>query len=309
MSSVTDVLRNRVDYLSDAYRVDGGALGLLRILFGLQVILFPVDYTWAARVPSAFFHSTPGIASVFAAVPPLGFLILLEVIQACLAIFLILGYQTVFVSFALTAVMMIGSSIVHSFSKIDHFILLELFPLAMAAAGWGAALSLDARHRRKAQPTRGFPILLWAVTVAFALFTAGLPKAISGWLDPSRQASRTFLAHDLTNPVKVGPLAETVFSLDHALFWKAIDYATVFVEVWLIFALFVPVLFRIGIFFALAFHSGVYLILGIDFAHYFLVYVVFFCSSPQAMRVLGRLRNNKGLVYTRGETHVGRAQG
>lgn len=305
MSRVMDFLRNRVDYLSDAYRVDGRALGLIRILFGLQVILFPVDYTWAASVPSAFFHATPGIASLFAEVPPLGFLILLEVIQACLAIFLILGYQTVVVSFALTAVMMVGSSIVHSFSKIDHFILLELLPLAMAAAGWGAALSLDARNRRKAQLTRGFPMLLWAVTVAFALCTAGLPKVVSGWLDPSREASRTFLAHDLSNTVKTGPLAETLFSFDHAWFWKAIDYATVFVEVWLIFALFVPVLFRVGIFFALAFHTGVYLILGIDFAHYFLVYAVFFCSSPQTMRILGRLRNNKGRVYTRGETHVG----
>lgn len=293
MRGVLDVARDRVDYLSESYRVGPTYLGAIRILFALQVLVFPVDYTWASEVPPAFFSPAPGMASVFAGAPPAAFLATLQVLQACLAVALLIGYRTVLVSVSLTVVMMLGSSVVHSFSKIDHFILIEVFPLAMAAAGWGAALSLEARLSRVPASTRGFPMLLWASTVAFALFTAGLPKALSGWLDPARHASRAYLAHDLSNPQKIGPLGELAFSFDQAWFWKATDFATVFVECWLVVAILVPMLFRAGIVMAIGFHIGVYLVLGIDFGHYFLIYAVFFYSP---LKRLGESRRVNGAL-------------
>ena len=241
MRTMVSNLRKRIDNLSDSYRVGAGYLGVIRILFALHVLIFPVDYTWVSEAPPSFYHSTPGIASLFAELPDPGFLVTLQVVQYVFAFCLLLGYRTGISSVSLTLVMMTGSSIVHSFSKIDHFILFEIFPVAMAAAGWGAALSVDAKYRKEAKETNGFPLLLWASTIAFALFTAGFPKVVSGWLDPARQASRTFVAHDLMDPVKIGPLAQHVFSIDNVFLWKFIDYSTVFVESWLIIALLVQI--------------------------------------------------------------------
>lgn len=53
-----------------------------------------------------------------------------------LALALLVGYRTMFLSVAMTVVLVTGSGIVHSFGKVDHFILFELLPVAMAASGW-----------------------------------------------------------------------------------------------------------------------------------------------------------------------------
>lgn len=279
MNSLASKLNGRIDYLSEAYRADARYLGVIRILFALHVILFPVDYSWAAKVPSAFFNPNPGVAWLYQDVPPELFLLILEFLRFCLAILLLVGFKTKFVSVTLTVVMILGSSVVHSFSKIDHNILYELLPAFMASAGWGATYSVDNRLRASAQRTQGFGVLIWASLISFALFSAGLPKALTGWLNPSLEASRSYVAMDLANPVKIGPLAEYFFAFDQQWFWKFIDYATVFAESWLIVAFLFPVLFRFGIAMVLAFHAGVYLMLGIDFAHYLFVYAVFF-SAP-----------------------------
>jgi hypothetical protein len=75
------------------------------------------------------------------------------------------------------------------------------------------------------------------------------------------------------------------------VFWKFMDYATMFAEGWLVVAVLFPVLFRLGIVMLLAFHVGVYLSLGIDFSQYFLLYAVFF--SPVVVWVAGRVRGGR----------------
>ncbi|WP_157180098.1 MULTISPECIES: HTTM domain-containing protein [unclassified Rhodococcus (in: high G+C Gram-positive bacteria)] len=280
-----------VDRLSDAYRAGPTYLGVVRILFALYVIARPVDYEWAGKVPAAFFQPAPGPFSWLDHAPAPAFLLGLEITRLVLAVALLIGYRTVGVSFAMAIVLVTGSGIANSFGKVDHFILFEILPFAMAAAGWGAALSLDA-HRAKnshrARPiSRGLPILMWAMTVAFALFTAALPKAISGWLDPSREATRGFVARDIVDPTKVGPLTSRVFQIDSEWFWKLLDYATIVAEGWLIVLVLFPVLFRIGIAIILVFHLGVYLTLGIEFDSYLFVYLPFF-SAP-AMWLVNRI--------------------
>lgn len=276
---------DRVDKLAEAYRADPKALSILRILFALHVLAFPVDYEWVAKVPSAFFQPPPGPSALVQDPPSQAFLIGIEVLRAMLAISVLVGFRTKTTSIGLTVVMIFGSGFTHSFGKVDHFILFELLPAAMAFAGWGARYSIDARgasdfrrQSRKAPPaaTSGFPMFLWALTVGFALVTAAVPKVLTGWLDPSRQATRGYLARDLADPVKVGPLAELAGGIDVGLLWKFLDYATIFAEGWVVLAVFVPWLFRLSIVLILGFHTGVYLVLGIDFAHYLLVYAAFF---------------------------------
>jgi hypothetical protein len=299
LSKPIDFAATWVDRIADSYRVQPTHLGIVRVLFALHVLIFPVDYAWTAGVPEAFFQARPGLFEWMTAAPDLSFMVALEVGRAVLAALVLVGYRTFQASIALTVVMIVGAGITHSFGKLDHFILYELFPSFMAFAGWGAALSLDARMGR-ARESRGFPMLLWAVTVAYALSTAALPKAMAGWLDPAKEASRGFIARDLAENEKLGPFVDAIFAFDNHLFWKFMDYATIVAEGWLIVAVLFPMLFRLGIVALLAFHAGVFMSLGIDFASYFFLYAVFF--SPVyvwAVRRLSRKRaKHKGLVTT-----------
>lgn len=289
-------LTDYVDRLCDSYRANPIYLGVVRILFAVYLILRPVDYEWAGNVPSAFFQPAPGPFSLISSSPGPQFLFALEVVRLILAVLLLIGFRTTAASVGMTVVLVTGAGIANSYGKVDHFILFELLPLAMAAAGWGARLSIDARLReRSGQPpriSRGLPVLLWAMTVAFALLTAALPKVISGWLDPSREATRGFVARDIADPSKIGPLTHQVFGIDSTLFWKFLDYSTIAVEGWLVMLLLFPALFRLGIALILLFHLGVYLALGIEFDSYILVYMPFF-SAP-VMWLVSRFTSRYG---------------
>jgi hypothetical protein len=284
MKSLAEGFSARIDSLVDGYKADPRALSVLRILFAVHLLVFPVDYEWVAKVPGAFFQPPPGPFSLVQTAPSAEVLVGLEVLRAALAVVLLVGFRTKSVSVALTVVMVAGAGFTHSFGKVDHFILYELLPVAMAFAGWGSRYSLDARgvpsFRRGAKqgaPTSGLPMFLWALTVGFALLTAAVPKVLTGWLDPSRQATRGYLARDLADPVKIGPLAEAFGGLQVDAFWKFLDYGTIFAESCvLVAAVLAPALLRLSILLILGFHAGVFLVLGIDFAHYLLVYAAFF---------------------------------
>ena len=276
------MLRHRVDTLCVAYRADPRYLAVVRMLFAAYVIAFPIDYEWTNTVPDALFQPRPGPFALMSAPPPDAVATTLEIGRLILAVAILVGYRTVLSSIAMTIVLVAGSGLVHSYGKVDHFILFELLPAVLAAAGWGAAWSVDARRRMKhGALDGGLVMLLWALTVAFALFTAALPKAVSGWLDPNREATRGYVARDVADPTKLGPFTDQVFAVDSHLIWKVLDFATVFAEGWLILAILVPTLFRIGLAVLLVFHLGVYLSMGIEFDSYVFVYLPFF--SPPAM--------------------------
>lgn len=280
------LLSSLADRLSNGYRADPRFLGVIRILFAIHVLLFPVGYTWVSAVPGDFFQPPPGVFSLLDSAPPMTVMVGLEVARAILAVLLLVGYRTFAVSIAIAAVMIVGSGITYSFGKVDHTILYDLLPAFMAFAGWGAAYSLDAKFGR-AKISSGLPLLLWAITVAFALLTAAQPKAANGWLDPTTEATRGFLAIDLANSINNGPMGEWFFRIDNPWFWKSLDYATVFFEGWLILAVFVPFLFRCGLAMMLMLHLGVFLMLGINFSGYVFVYAVFF--SPIVVPLIERI--------------------
>lgn len=301
MSKMLGAFSAYIDKLSESYTASPKALSVIRILFALHVLIFPIDYKWVAQVPGAFFHPAPGPFALFEDAPSSAVLVGMEVLRAVLALAVLVGFRTKSVSIALSVVMIVGSGFTHSFGKVDHFILYELLPAAMAFAGWGSRYSLDSRsvpnlrHGSKhAGSTSGFPMLLWAVTVGFALLTAAVPKVLTGWLDPSRQATRGYLARDLADPVKVGPLTELLGGVQIDALWKLLDYATIFAEGCVIIAVLVPALLRLSILLILGFHAGVYLALGIDFAHYLLVYAVFFAFPFRGWFAAPELRVTRG---------------
>lgn len=307
LANVLGATSRRIDYLCRSYRADPSYLAALRILFALYVLILPVDYSWITSVPSVLFDPAPGPFSLLSGPPSAEFVSVLNVLRIILALMLLFGFRTLEVSVCLSATMVVGSGLANSYGKVDHFILFELTPLALAAAGWGSALSVDAyrsrsKSRRVPRVDPGLPLLAWAMVVAYALVTAALPKVVSGWLDPSREATRGFVARDVADATKLGPLTQAVFEIKFSAFWKFLDYSTLIAESALVVLIFFPLLFRIGIAAIVFFHVGVYLALGISFESYFFVYAPFF-SAPVIMAIAalrhtigpsrGELRRNR----------------
>lgn len=275
-----------------SYRPDARFLAVLRMGYGLWVVFLPVDLLWMASVPDDFVNARPGLFAFVDAVPSTGVLIAISAIRFVLAVLLALGVLTLPVSLLLTAVMITASGLAYSFSKVDHFILFELVPVFLAFAGWGRTWSIDAlvarRRGRQMRSSGGLPVLLFALTVGWGMLTAAVPKIRGGWLDPSRQATRGYVASDVAVGDKPGPLGAWLLPLDNDLFWKSLDYATIAAEGLLILLVLTPLLFRCWLVLLACFHIGVYLTLGISFADYFLVYAVFF--SPAVMWAVAFVR-------------------
>jgi uncharacterized membrane protein YphA (DoxX/SURF4 family) len=106
----------------------------------------------------------------------------------------------------------------------------------------------------------------------FAMFTAGFPKILGGWLDPSTQATqghfvRQYFVHGRQD--LLAPLAATL----HAPWvWEFFDVATVVFEVGFLLAILHPASTRLFAVLAVAFHTGVKLTLNIAFLPNLIVY-------------------------------------
>jgi hypothetical protein len=275
VSNLADHARRIVESISDGYRPSPKPFGLLRILFAVQVLATPRGVLWVAEVPAQFFNPPPGPFSILSGPPSSEFLIAFTVVRALIAVWLLIGWRTLYASVAMTVALIVGSGLGYSFSKVDHFILYDLAPLAFGIAGWGAAFSLDALRRRSR--THGYPMFLFGLVVAFALFTAAVPKFRGGWWNPAREATRLYVSRDAFAGPAPGPLGELLLSIDSTPFWKLLDYGTLFAEGWLIVAVFFPGLFRIGLMLITLFHIGVFATLGIDFFNNIWAYAGFFC--------------------------------
>ena len=197
-----------------------------------------------------------------------------EISRAVIALWVLIGWKTRIASGFLSLALVVCSGLAYSFGKSDDVILYDLAPLMFGLAGWGSAWSVDAWLRKAAQPS-GYPMFVFATLIAFAMFTAAAAKAATGWLDPARQATRFFVAVTAGSP-RSGPLAGWLLQLDSPVFWKLLDYATLFAEGWLVIAVFSPMLFRIGLLLMSLFHLAVWLLLGIDFHLHVFVYAGFF---------------------------------
>lgn len=285
-----DRIEARLAGIARAYAPDVRWLALIRIAFGIWVIAFPVDVTWIADVPAAFFHPRPGLFAFLAAPPSEPFLVALTIAKVALGIALTLGIATMPVSVALSVALIVGSGVSYSYSKVDHFILFELTPVFLACAGWGWKWSMDnvvrlSRDTRLPGAARGMPVLLFAMTIGWAMLSAAAPKAAGGWLDPDRSASRGYLVRDIAYGEKLGPLGPQAMAVHSDVFWKLLDYATLVAEGGLILMVFWPMAFRLWLLLLASFHVGVFLTLGISFADYILVYAVFF--APVFTRLVG----------------------
>ncbi|SIS09860.1 hypothetical protein [Microbacterium sp. RURRCA19A] len=272
-------MKERVAALLDrvvvGYAPTARPFAVVRIVFAIKVMLFSGDLLWIGQVPAQFFVPPPGPFSLITEQPSVEALVALTVVRTVVAVWLLVGWKTLWASAATTLILLVAAGLSYSFGKVDHFILFDLAPLAFGLAGWGAAWSLDARRRE--HTTRGYPMFLFATVVGFAMLTAALPKIRAGWLDPSREATRYFVARDEVAGPLPGPWGEFALTIDVALFWKLLDWATIFAEGWLIFVILLPRVFRLGLALVVLFHIGVFVLMGIDFFDNLYAYAGFFC--------------------------------
>jgi hypothetical protein len=259
-------------------------MAVLRIAFATYVLVWPRNIEWIGAMSTVGFAPPPGPFSLLPGPASAGAIDVLEILRALIALWVLIGWRTRTASALLSLTLIVCSGLAYSFGKSDDVILFDLAPLMLGLAGWGSAWSVDAWSHKAAKPS-GYAMFVYATLIAFGMFTAAAAKVATGWLDPSRQATRFFVAVTADGP-RSGPLADWFLRFDSAVFWKLLDYATVFAEGWLVVAVFVPVLFRVGLVLMGLLHIGVWLLLGIDFHFLVFVYAGFFLV-PSSRLLLG----------------------
>ena len=263
-------------WIFESYLVGPYALALCRIFFSSYILFFvfrPIN--WVGTYPSIFYVPPPSLARLFPTFPPEWFFHGLNILAVFFLLGVLFGYRTRGSSIGIFIVLFTYNTFAHSFGKIDHSILFVLFPLVMSFSNWGAAWSIDqARGKSKAQ-VQGWPITLMAVLLGFAMFTSGLYKLESGWLDLSTQATQSKVCSNVYAWQRGDLLAPFAAKFYAPRGWELLDWFTVIMEIGFLPAVFFPKIFRWFVGSAVFFHLGVLLLLNIDFSVNLFVYLPF----------------------------------
>lgn len=274
------------DYLLfEEYRLSSEALGLYRIGFAAVylIILGVPSFAWLSQVAEFFYapqmFNVARLLSDY--VPRFEVLLLLDVVIAISLGAMLFGFKTKLVSWLLTLTLLVGFAFQYSLGKIDHNIILVLIPAVMSFSGWEQAFSIDAQAaNRPSQPPDGYAPFVMALVLGFAMFTAGVPKLLGGWLswDASGMFHHFYSRYyfwdrqTLLAPLLAGDTPHWI--------WKAMDYTAVLFEL-----LFLPAVFNKRVFqgfccLAVAFHVVNLLILNITFSGNLLAYLLFIRWQP-----------------------------
>jgi uncharacterized membrane protein YphA (DoxX/SURF4 family) len=114
------------------------------------------------------------------------------------------------------------------------------------------------------------------------MFTAGLPKILGGWLDPSTQATQGRFVRQFFVHGRRDLLAPFALDLQSPFLWEVFDVLTVCFEIGFLFAILSPIATRLFAVGAIAFHTGIALILNIAFVPNYIVYAAVFPWSSVA---------------------------
>ena len=266
-------------WIFDEYRISAHGLALYRVIFASYALLVIVPrHGWLADVPDAFFYPPIGMTMFFSGVPGAWFFHLLNFAIMVAAFCLLLGKCVRPAWASVGVLLLVGNAWAYSFGKINHGILPIVVALVMSMAD--TAESKDSPREQVAAEMAGagraaWPMALLAMLVGMAMFTAAIPKLLTGWLDPSAPAT---LGHLLFNHFVTGRetlLSSTLVEIDSLLFWKISDYATLLLEGGFIVAMLWRRWFQVFCAAACLFHLGVFWMMDIPFTGNVLVYGAF----------------------------------
>lgn len=264
-------MADRVDRWLHAGDFTRTSLARYRVVHAALLLLLLPNFSWVAKFPQSAYNPPPGPFRLLPGFPPGWVLVGLEMGVAACLVAILLGWFTRTASFLIVPISVLGYGFTYSMAKIDHDILLVLVPPAMALAGWGDRMSLDAwrRGRRGLAPlperAEQWPLRFYALMVGLGFFTAGLPKLLGGWLNPAIHTVQGIQVREYTGHGKVDLLAGPVSRITSPVFWEILDVATIVLELGMVVAVLTWATTRV--FFALAatFHFGVYLAMVIPF--------------------------------------------
>lgn len=266
-------------WMFDAYSATPEGLGLYRISYALFVLLFFLpghaefaSFSFVSSLPDLFFHPPPGPMQLVPGFPSPVFVEVLHFLLIVSLTAVLVGFYTRTASVATTLLFLVGYGFSYSVGKINHNMLFILLPAGMALSNWGAAYSFDARASRASRRVSAWPIALVVLATGFAMFTAGLPKILGGWLDPTTQATQGRLVRQFFVHGRQDLLAPLAVALDTLALWEPADVATVVFEVGFLAAILHPFTTRLFAAGAILFHTGVLLVLNISFSFNFIVY-------------------------------------
>lgn len=259
----------------------------MRIVTGLVTLLFllpdPALYASLQTLPEAIFRPPPGPISLLGGFPSQRALLVLDAIVRVAFLFQVLGLWTSISSLAAGVGLLLLKGILFSVGKVNHEIIPVLVPLVMAFSGWGRAWSMDAwlfsGGRRPGSATFHsgsewcLPVL--ALAIAFMMFTAGLPKLIGGWLDPTTHASLGHIINQHITKGRQALLLPLAYAVIDSAWWELLDWATVVLELGFLAALLRPVWFQVFVYGAVLFHIGVYALMDLAFTANIVGYLLF----------------------------------
>ena len=259
----------RIDTWLRAGDITRTSLAGFRIVYATISLLVLPDFSWVADFPDSMYNPPPGPLQLFSGFPPADVLQGLEAAMAVCLVAVLIGWRTRLASFLVVVVAMTGFGFTYSLGKIDHDILLVLVPGAMAWAGWGDRLSVDALRRpgRPIPPERAeqWPLRLFALLVGLAFLTAAVPKVNGGWLSWSSHAVQAMQGRHYVSNGHHGLLAGVFFHVDNPVFWEAMDIATIVLEAGMLLAVLNWRSTRVVFAVAATFHLGVWLMMTIPF--------------------------------------------
>ncbi|GAB3538464.1 hypothetical protein GCM10027443_33460 [Pontibacter brevis] len=253
------------------------SLGLYRISYALFLLTFGVpNFTWISNFPAVFYNPPMLSLHTFLSGFPSQWVLLLISLGTCVCTTVLLfGYKTRLTSILLGLFIFTGKSFAYSFGKIDHDFLIWIIPLIMSFSNWGAAYSVDSKSNQHDREVQTWPVVLLALILSLAMFSAGLPKLLGGWLDFSSHAVRGHLLREYYVNERQDLLAPFFLNLNSPLIWEIFDYAGVMLELGFIFALVRPNVFRFFVVCTIIFHLFNYLMLNISFTVNFILYLLF----------------------------------
>lgn len=286
----------------ESYTLRPKDLAIFRILYASFVLVAVVPVAaWLPKAPQAFFNPPIGLAALFTSFATSGVLICLNLLLSLFAAMLLVGWKTGVASAGTGLTLLALNSWAYSLGKINHDILLVITPLVLGCSVWGRALSVDAVSRSPAARERegSVPLALLALLVGFAMFTAGLAKVTTGWLDPEFRCTYGHLVVNYRFTGRETWAAKLALGVDWDWFWKLADWAPVFMELAFLPAAIHRRSFCLILAVASLFHLGVLLLFDIPFGVNLLAYGAFVrWTELPLLRTLSRVATHHSRPMT-----------
>lgn len=261
-----------------AYAIDPFYLSIYRLFYCVVILLFlglPA-YTWISSMPN-YLYDPPAlsIANLFDGFPGKAWMLALTVFNLLTFMCMFLGIKARWTSLLFSISTIIGHSFWYSFGKIDHMILWYLAPAFLGFAGWGNYFNLSGKKIAVRERDNALLIFLFALTIAFSMFTSGVQKLEGGWLNWRGEGVRYHLIRNFLIIDRTKFLAPYFLDFRPHLVWKLMDYSALFLEVGFLFSIVRLKYFRAFLVMAVFFHVAVLLMFNIAFYANLIAYSLF----------------------------------